>query len=88
MRTTLTIDDPLLRALRQRALSSGKPFKQVVNEVLRAGLSDPPAAAAPPYQCPAFHMGQPHPQLDLRKTLSLADRFDDEARLEKGEQRR
>jgi len=34
MRTTLTIDDGLLRQLRQKALVSGKPFKQVVNETL------------------------------------------------------
>ena len=38
MRTTLTIDDALLRQLRQKALDSGKPFKRVVNETLRAGL--------------------------------------------------
>ena len=38
MRTTLTIDDALLRQLRQKALDSGKPFKQVVNDTLRAGL--------------------------------------------------
>jgi len=39
MRTTLTLDDQLLRQLRARAASSGKPFRQVVHEVLRAGLA-------------------------------------------------
>jgi len=38
MRTTLTIDDGLLR---QKALDCGKPFKQVVNETLRAALHQP-----------------------------------------------
>ena len=32
MRTTLSIDDALLRQLRQKALDSGRPFKQVVND--------------------------------------------------------
>jgi hypothetical protein len=48
MRTTLTINDGLLRQLRQKALDSGKPFKQVVNEALRAGLEQPATAARPP----------------------------------------
>ena len=39
MRTTLTIDDHLARALKERAHRSGKPFKQIVNETLRAGLA-------------------------------------------------
>jgi hypothetical protein len=38
MRTTLVFDDALLRQLLQKALDSGKPFKQVVNETLQAGL--------------------------------------------------
>ena len=46
MRTTLTVDDALLRQLRQKALDSGKPFKQVVNEALRAGLNTPAVASS------------------------------------------
>ncbi len=57
MRTTLTINDALLRQLRQKALDSGKPFKQVVNETLRAGLEKPTAAARPRYVCPTFSTG-------------------------------
>jgi hypothetical protein len=54
MRTTLTIDDTLLRQLRQKALDTGKPFKQVVNDTLRAGLETPVAAARPRYVCPTL----------------------------------
>ena len=43
MRVTLTLDDDLAEALKQRAKLLDVPFKQVVNETLRRGLS---AAAA------------------------------------------
>lgn len=38
MRTTLTIEDSLAELLKKQAHETGKPFKQVVNEALRAGL--------------------------------------------------
>ena len=46
MRTTLTLDDDLARALKQRAKLLDQPFKQVVNDTLRRGLS--PASADQP----------------------------------------
>jgi hypothetical protein len=78
MRTTLTIDDGLLRQLRQKALDSGKPFKQVVNETLRAGLEQPAGAARPRYVCPSYSMGQPRWPVDLDKALALAAELEDE----------
>jgi hypothetical protein len=42
MRTTVTLDDDLMRALKQRAHERERPFKQVLNEVVRAGLEAPP----------------------------------------------
>ncbi len=42
MRTTLTLDDEIVAALKERARTLEKPFKQVVNEVLRRGLSESP----------------------------------------------
>lgn len=39
MRTTLTLDDDVLAKLKSEARKSGRPFKQVVNEYLRLGLS-------------------------------------------------
>ena len=38
MRTTLTIDDDVLDKARDLATKLGTPFRQVVNEALRAGL--------------------------------------------------
>jgi hypothetical protein len=88
MRTTLTIDDALLKELRQRALGSGRPFKQVVNDVLRAGLRSGPADGEPPYRCPTFPTGVPSDSVDLRKALSLSAGLEEEALLEKLRQRR
>jgi len=36
---TLTVDDDLAEILQSMAKQQGKPFKEVVNSVLRAGLS-------------------------------------------------
>ena len=39
MRTTLTLDDDLADALREQARLTDTPFKQVVNNTLRNGMS-------------------------------------------------
>ena len=39
MRTTLTLDNDLAEALKERSRLLDIPFKQVVNDVLRRGLS-------------------------------------------------
>ncbi len=46
MRTTLTLDDDLAHSLRERAKLLNVPFKQVVNDALRRGLS--PSVAETP----------------------------------------
>ncbi len=47
MRTTLTLDDDLAAALKEQARRADKPFKQVVNDTLRRGLSPVLADAEP-----------------------------------------
>lgn len=83
MRTTLTLDDALLRQLRQRALDRGQTFKQVVNDTLRAGLAAAPAAPREPYRCPTFSMGGLLEGIDLSKANQLAARLEDEALIKK-----
>ena len=82
MRTTLTIDDALLRQLRQKALDTGKPFKQVVNETLRAGLSETAPLRRAPYRCPTYSIGALAPGLDLTKANQLAAALEDELLIE------
>lgn len=83
MRTTLTIDDALLRQLRQKALDSGKPFKQVVNDTLLAGLVQSAPRPREPYRCPTFSVGALAPGVDFTKANRLAAALEDEALMEK-----
>jgi hypothetical protein len=79
MRTTLTIDDKLAAALKKRAFETGKSFKEVVNEVLRAGLSREHVLPKPkPFKSKSFAMGPPLPGINLDKALQLAGELEDE----------
>ena len=50
MRTTLTLDQDIADSLKQRTLLLGLPFKQVVNDALRQGLSPSPAKSRPAFR--------------------------------------
>ena len=80
MRTTLTIDDDLIRALKDLAHRHGVPFKAVVNSTLRAGLENAkgPAKSKRRYKCPAFSLGEIAPGFNLDKALALAAALEDE----------
>ena len=78
MRTTLTIDDDLIREIKKRAHDSGAPFKEIVNRVLRAGLKemDKPRISKP-YKCKTYSLGYP-PRADLDRALDLAGQLESE----------
>lgn len=82
MRTTLTLDDDIADALKDRARHLDQPFKQVVNEVLRRGLG--PAAAEPrePYRVRPLNFGL-RPGVDPLRLNQLADELEVEAYFEK-----
>lgn len=46
MRTTLTVDDDLLRRAKQRAAESGTSLVEVINQALRRGLTEEPTRRA------------------------------------------
>ena len=50
MRTTLTLDDDVAEFLKEQARLLNKPFKQVLNETVRRGMSP----ASPSRKKPAF----------------------------------
>ncbi|MDZ7642041.1 MAG: hypothetical protein U5J62_08485 [Desulfurivibrio sp.] len=79
MRTTLTIDDHLSVALREAALRSGKPYRQVVNEALRQGLNAFEHPPSQPYTIRPAHLGKVRAGIDLDKALALADAMEDAA---------
>jgi hypothetical protein len=76
MRTTLNIDDDLIRQIKQQAQKSRTPLRQVVNAALRKGLAGlRPTRSKKRYVCPAFDMGKPTVNLD--KALALAASLED-----------
>lgn len=79
MRTTLTIDDDLMRQLKEIAHRQGLPLKQVVNRALRFSLEHfENQRPRQPYRCPTFSMGSPAAHLDLDKALAIAAVLEDE----------
>ena len=71
MRTTLTIDDDLLRQLKQQAVKSRAPLHRLVNTTLRNGIAaQQTARRKKAYTCPSFSMGKP--TIGLDKALTLA----------------
>jgi hypothetical protein len=78
MRTTLTIDDAIFKALSDLARRSNKPFKQVVNETLRAGLCAPAARTGRRYKVKPAALGGVYPAINLDKALALADAIEDQ----------
>jgi hypothetical protein len=80
MRTTLTLDEDLAAALKEKAYRTDASFKSVVNATLRAGLAVgrlPPKAK--PYRLEPASLGGVLPGIDLDKALRLADALEDEA---------
>ncbi len=60
MRTTLTLDDDVAVMLEQARVKSAGNFKQLVNDLLRAGLQQAlePKVPAVPYRTPSSDAGK------------------------------
>ena len=79
MRTTLTLEDQLAKALKNAAHRTGKPFKQVVNDTLRAGLAAGQVSAkARPYRLKTVSLGGVLGGVALEKALRLAEVLEDQ----------
>ena len=79
MRTTLTIEDEIARRLKEIAYQTGRTFKSVVNDSLRAGIAGNRNVPAPkPYRLKPAPMGEVVGPYNLDKALLLADRIEDE----------
>ena len=75
MRTTVTLDPDVASQLRNEVRRRGQPFKQVLNNAIRAGLKAS-RARPEPYRPLTFDMGVP--RVDLTKALALAADLEDE----------
>jgi hypothetical protein len=88
VRTTLTLEDDLARALREEARRSGRPLKRIVNETLRVGLAARRSPAARRYRLTPVSLGGVVPGVDLDKALRLAEALEDESTARKLELRK
>lgn len=89
MRTTLTIDDKLAAALKKRAFDTGKSFKAIVNEALRAGLDGGHTLPrSRPFALHPVSLGGPQPGVNLDKANRLAGELEDEELMRKMQQRK
>lgn len=88
MRTTLTIDDRIGKALKDLAHRTDKSFKQVVNETLERGLAATGPRRRQPYREQPARLGEARAGYDLTKALALASMLEDDEILRKLEQRK
>ena len=78
MRITVTLDDDLADALKQRAKLLDVPFKQVVNETLRRGLAPQADEDRPVFRVRPFRGGF-RPGVDPLKLNQLNDELETQA---------
>lgn len=78
MRTTLTLDDHIAKALKALAHRTGKPFKQVVNETLHKGLAAAETRKPRPYRLKPVPLGGAMPGVDIDKALRLSAALEDD----------
>jgi hypothetical protein len=79
MRTTLTIDDDLAVLLQKKAVIQGHSFKEVVNDVIRAGIAS--SSDVMPQRKPVIIVTRPlglKPGYDPNKLNQLVDELETE----------
>jgi hypothetical protein len=75
MRTTVTLDPDVARLLEEARQRSKRPFKQVLNDAVRAGLRRPPPRV-PAFKQRVFSLGRT--RVDLTKAGALAAELEDQ----------
>lgn len=71
MRATLTIDDYIMRELKEEAYRTDQPLKKVVNDALQEGLDQMKRPGSKkPYRCKTYSMGKPR-DLNLDRALQI-----------------
>ncbi len=78
MRTTLTLDDDIADSLKEQARLLNAPFKRIVNDVLRRGLSPGAQEDRPVFRVTPLHGGF-RPGVDPLKLNQLNDELETQA---------
>lgn len=79
MRTTLTLDPDVVKLLEDEVHRVRRPFKQVVNDALRRGLSPRQALPVAVRYRVSPHAARFSPGLDRSRLNALADELEDNA---------
>jgi hypothetical protein len=76
MRTTVAIDDQILKAAKHAAQRRGQTLGQLIEDAIRRELSEPDQG--PSVELPVFRGGTgPAPGVDLRSNRALAEYLDE-----------
>lgn len=82
MRTTITLDDDVAAKIQAKVRKSGRPFKAIVNEALRAGLAlEGRAKQLPPFKIEARHLIRLKAGPNYDKVEEVFDQLDGPDRL-------
>jgi hypothetical protein len=82
MRTTVTLDNDVVKLLRDARHKQHRSFKAVLNDGLRSGLGEKPIAKRKKFTFPTYSMGA-RPGVDITKANVLAAELEDEEILHK-----
>jgi hypothetical protein len=78
VRTTVSIDEDVLRAAKRRAADEGRPLGELVTEALRERLARRPAANRRRFKAVTAGSGGPLPGVDITSNAAVRDRLDAE----------
>lgn len=74
MRTTLQIDDQLMKAAKKAAAESGRTLTSIIEDALRLALfKGKNATDSKPFRLPVFSMGPPLPGVNLDSNAELLE---------------
>jgi hypothetical protein len=79
MRTTIRVDDSLLRQAKAAAAASGRSLNDLIVDAIRAALSVRPAATRAGEPLPTYKGRGLQPGVDLDDSVALADLMDGRA---------
>ena len=75
-RTTVRIDDDLMRRLKERAARENVSITKLMNQALRQGLTAEPEVRAKAYREKTYDLGEA--LIDVNKATSIAFEMEDE----------
>jgi hypothetical protein len=77
MRTTLTLEDDVAAKLKAEARRTGRPFRDIVNDTLRRGLTSQRAGARrQPFKAAVRDLGDLKPGISLDNVAELLEQVE------------